>query len=276
MSSTERKPYPVTEEEKKNPIFKYYTENMTPPNPGPMKILLSGPMDPKDAIRPEQVREMLKPGYMKVETGYCVMEDGGGYLCLNNDLPGVTLEMIKWWFAWHPLEDLRYKIWNPYCHAACAVDEADRKKIKDISIPLENKIADVVHHIAEDVGGGLEDIEIHFKTPEFFGFSKEELREAHSYVIAGCGLAENREHGNGKLPVVMFHYYREIEGGIETRTRCWMGDRMEAGRSVCVLPEGAAIPIEAPKGLALHNVEEFGHLASFLPDLYAEYGKKPF
>ena len=29
-------------------------------------------------------------------------------------------------------------------------------------------------------------------------------------------------------------------------------------------------------GLALHNVEEFGHLASILPDLYAEYGNQPF
>jgi len=273
MNPMDRKPIPLTEEEKKNPISKYYTEQITPPNPELMGILLSGPMNPEDSIKPEEARKLLAPGYMKTETGYCIMDNRCGYLCVNNRFPGLTLDMIKWWFAWHPLESLRYKIWNPYCHPYAAIADCDREKIMDMSVPIEDKIADVVHFVVENIGAGMQDIVIHFEKPECFGFTKEELKEAHSYAIGGYGLVENREGEKGKLPVIMLHYFREIEGGVETRTRFWMGYRIVKGHPVCVLPEGVTVPIEAPMGLAMHNVEEFGHLASFLPRIYAEFGE---
>jgi hypothetical protein len=28
----------------------------------------------------------------------------------------VTAEVIDWWFAWHPLDSLRYRIWYPPQH----------------------------------------------------------------------------------------------------------------------------------------------------------------
>lgn len=59
MNPIERKPIPLTEEEKKNPISKYYTENLTPPNMELMGILLSGPMNPEDSIRPEEAEIFL-------------------------------------------------------------------------------------------------------------------------------------------------------------------------------------------------------------------------
>ena len=39
-----------------------------------------------------------------------------------------------------------------------------------------------------------------------------------------------------------------------------------------VLPHGVQVSIEAPMGLAYHNVEEFTNLGSFLPEIYAELG----
>ena len=86
---------------------------------------------------------------------------------------------------------------------------------------------------------------------------------------------KNREGEKGKLPVIMLHYYREIEGGIESRTRFWMGYRITKGRPARVLPEGIRVPQEAPMGLALHNVEEFSNLAALLPKVYAEFGSLP-
>lgn len=201
------------------------------------------------------------------------MENGAGYLAVNNRFPGATLDMIKWWFAWHPLEQARYRIWNPYCHQSVAVSDQAREKILDPVVPVEDKISDVIHFVMEDIGGGMEDVVIHFMKPEEMGFSREKLAEQQAYIIGGYGLTENRAHPTGKTPAIMMHYYRETEEGIESRTRFWLGYRIIKGRPVCVLPEGVKVPEFVAMGLALHNVEEFSHLASFLPQLYKELGE---
>jgi len=51
-----------------------------------------------------------------------------------------------------------------------------------------------------------------------------------------------------------------------------MGYRINKGEGMCVLPPWAKVPIEAPMGLAFHNVMEYSNLASFLPEIYAELG----
>lgn len=276
MCSQERKPIPLTETEKKSPVAKYYTETLaSPSNDAALCALLAGPMDPKLAITPDEVKKLLEPGYVEGENGYCIMENGAGYLAVNNKFPGVSLEMMKWWFAWHPLESIRYKIWNPYCHPYAAIADVDREKIKNPDLPLEEKIADVVHFVVEDIGAGMQDVVIHFRPVEELGFTKEELSEHHCFAIGGYGLVENREGEKGKMPAIMLHFYRETEDGIESRTRFWMGYRIVRGHRICVLPKGIKVPEIVPKGLALHNVEEFSHLASILPELYEEFGKQP-
>lgn len=277
MNPNDRKPIGLTEADKANPISKFYTETLAPPsNPAALEALLKGPMDPKLAKDPyETVKILLEPGYVEGETGYCTMEDGAGYLAVNNKFPGATLDMIKWWFAWHPLESLRYKIWNPYCHPTAAIADVDRAKIKDPNLPIEEKISDVVHFVTEDIGAGVQDVVIHFRPIEEMGFTKEELDKAHAYVVGGYGLVENRVGQKGKNPAIMLHYYRETHDGIESRTRFWFGYRIIQGKMVKVLPPGIRVPDFVPMGLALHNVEEFSHLASILPAVYKEFGDQP-
>lgn len=266
---------PLSEAEKNNPISKYYSEEMAPLDAELMKIITAGPMDPKDAIYPEDVKELLKDGYVKGENGYCVLDNGSGYVAVNNKFPGVTLEMMKWWFAWHPLESLRYKIWDPYCHPYAAMADVDRAKITDPKVAVEDKISDVVHFVVEDIGGGMQDVVIHFLTVEELGFTKEELAASKAYAIGGYGLVENREGEKGKTPVIMVHYFRETEAGIESRSRFWLGYRIVKGQPKLVLPEGMRVPEMVPMGLALHNVEEYSNLAALLPKVYAEYGHLP-
>lgn len=277
MNPQDRKPIGLTAEEKLSPIAKYYTETLAAPtNPAALAALLAGPMNPKLAKTPyEMTKMLLQPGYMEGEYGYCTMEDGAGYLAVNNKFPGVTLNMIKWWFAWHPLESIRYKIWNPYCHPYAAIADVDREKIQNPDIPIEDKIADVVHFVCEDIGAGLQDIVIHFRPVEEIGFTKEELAAAHAYAVGGYGLVENREGEKGKTPAIMIHYFRETEDGIESRTRFWLGYRVIQGKMVKILPPGVRVPDFVAKGLALHNVEEYSHLASILPDVYKEFGNQP-
>lgn len=276
MNPKERKPIPLSETEKQSPLAKFYREQLAEPNPVPMAKLLAGPMDPSKAITPEEAPAlMLKPGYMEVETGYCTMESGAGYLAVNNVFPGCTIEMMQWWFAWHALEGLRYKIWNPYCHPTIAISDEHRRYIMDPKVPLEKKSQNVIHFVVEDIGAGQQDIVIHFLSHEEQGYREADLQAAKATVFGGYGLVENRVGETGKLPVIMMHYCREIPDGVEFRTRFWMGYRYINGRPVRVLPEGVRVPQEVPMGLALHNVEEFSHLASILPEIYREYGKLP-
>ncbi len=277
MTQQERVAILLSEAEKNNPISKFYSTEMAPQSQVLLDIITAGAMDPKDAITPEEVKTLLEPGYLESgENGYCIMANGAGYVAVNNHFPGVTLDMMKWWFAWHPLESIRYKIWDPYCHPYAAIADCDRAKIKDPNVPLEDKISDVVHFVVEDVGAGMQDIVIHFLTPEEQGFDRAELAEAKAWPIGGYALVENREGEKGKTPVIMLHYFRETDDGIESRTRFWMGYRIVHGIPVCVLPPGMQVPAEFPMALALHNVEEYGNLAELLPRVYAEYGDQPF
>lgn len=275
MNPNERKPIPLSDLEKQSPVAKYYKESLAPPNEKLIKILLSGPMDPKKVITPDEAPSiLLRPGYTEVETGYCTMENGAGYLAVNNVFPGCTLEMMKWWFAWHPLEGLRYKIWNPFCHPTIAISDEHRKYITDPNVPLDKKSQDVIHFVVEDIGAGQQDIVIHFLNHKDLGFNDEDLKNSNATVFGGFGLVENRVGEQGKLPVIMMHYCREVEGGVEFRTRFWLGYRYNKGIPMCVLPHGVIVPEVAPMGLALHNVEEYCNLASFLPEIYEEFGKK--
>jgi len=263
----------LTEDEEKSPLAKYFYREKARPNPRIMEILSKGPMDPAKALPIERFDDLLDPGYHEVENGYCILDDGTGYICANNVFPNCTVDMIKWWFAWHCLEDIRYKIWDPVKHGAISVSDAGRKKVLDPNIPIEEKYADIVHCVVEDVGGGYEDIEINFKTPAGMGFNEEKLKKSPvKAIFGGFGISENREHRGNKIPAIMMHTCREKDGGAEFRTRFYMGCRLDNGVPVCALPQGARVPIEAPMGLAFHSVEEYSNLAVLLPDVYKEFG----
>lgn len=279
MNPNERKPIPLTEEEKKNPVSKYYRETLAQPNPELMKILLSGPMDPAKAIYPDQLDKMYEPGYLEGETGYCILPNGCGYVAVNNKFPGVTMEMMQWWMAWHPLEQLRYKIWNPYCHPTIAIADCDREYILDLDVPLAKKSQNVVHFVIEDIGAGPQNILIHFLDhAKMNGIDDEKLAASGQCLFGGYGIVSDAAAKKGTLskqPVIMMHFCRETEDGVEFRTRFWMGYRWNKGIPMCVKPPHIQIPEVAPMGLALHNVEEYSHLASILPDVYKEFGHLP-
>jgi hypothetical protein len=68
----------------------------------------------------------------------------------------------------------------------------------------------------------------------------------------------------------MTHFVREIDGGIELRSRFWMGWTYANGRDIKALPDGMRFPEVAVMSLAMHNIKEFTNLAAILPELYAE------
>jgi hypothetical protein len=266
---------PLTAEEKARPYAKYFRDPV--PADTEHLALLDEPCDPAKALYPEQVNDLLNPGYLDVETGWCVLPNGAGFVADCCRYQGVTAEMIDWWFAWHPLEDLRYRIWSPPHHAGVMLSRANRKRILDPRIPIREKTWGVTHHVTEDVGGGMENIDISFLSPQDFGFDMQRWKEPNVSTFAGgygwsCPVDKSDDSIVGAA--TMCHFIRSIPGGIEHRVRFWIGYTIVNGKPELRLPPGVSIPAPAVKGLAYHSTMEFHNLVSFLPELYREFGGK--
>ena len=127
----------LTAEERKLPYAKYYDLPITPIPAEKIAVLEAGPIDPSLALKIEDRNKLFEPGYLPCEIGYCVMEDGSAYLANRTEMPGVTPEMFEWWFAWHGLEDMRYRIWDPEDHFYAR--QQMREKVLDPKVPMREK-----------------------------------------------------------------------------------------------------------------------------------------
>jgi hypothetical protein len=88
--------------------------------------LKSGPIGPADILPFDDINKLMDPGYHAAEVGYGFAPDGVQYAACLTDMPGVTAEMIDWWFAWHGLHDIRYRIWFPPGHYGVRVEDPDK------------------------------------------------------------------------------------------------------------------------------------------------------
>lgn len=265
----------LSAEEKIKPYAKYYYRPSAAPAPEHAAVLADlKPLDPARADRIQDANNLLLPGYTEGETGYCVMPDGSGYVAIHHKMAGATPAMFEWWFAWHGLEDLRYKIWYPEYHIAAHVDEEDRAKILAQDRPLPLKFQGMTHHVVEDIGGGvLNAVDISFLTPEDFGFDMDRFRSPNAEALAAANVLAKPVGAPPEelsLPVAFVHLVRNIPEGIEVRNRFWIGYQIVDKKPVLSLPPGVSIPEDAVRGLFLHDVQEFANLAAILPQLYVE------
>jgi hypothetical protein len=263
----------LTEEEKAKPYAAYFGKTPAAP-PGELLGLMASPMDTSKALLPEDLNDLLRPGYLAAEAGWCVMPNGSGYVSCLTKMPGVTPRMIDWWFAWHALEPLRYKIWWPEGHFDLQIGEAARKRILDPAVPMGEKNHGVTHHVLEDIGGGAPDkIRIRFMSPEEYGFDMSRFRPPNaSTLVAGVGDVRpaRAPFFIPAVPAMMCHLVRELEDGVEFRSRFWIGYDIKDGKPKKKLPPLIRVPAKIPKGLALHCVHEYTNLASFLPRIFEE------
>lgn len=89
----------LTDEEKTRPYALYFDRTPVAP-PKESLSPMAAPMDPSEALLPEDLNELPKPGCLASEVGWCVMPNGSGYVSCLTTMPGVTPRMIDWWFAW--------------------------------------------------------------------------------------------------------------------------------------------------------------------------------
>ena len=267
---------PLNPDEARRPYAKYLNEEIPQPDPAHY-ALMDRPCDSSKAIYPEQMNDLLNPGDLAVEIGWGHLSNGAGFIANRMIYPDITPQMIDWWFAWHPLEDLRYRIWYPPQHAGIMVSPESRKRLLDDSIPFAQRNWGVVHHVTEDCNCGMENIDINFLSPKDFGFDMSRWREPNVSTFAGgfgWAVAVNKTDESITAPALMCHIFRRHPRGLEHRTRFWMGYRMSCGKPELTLPPGIQVPAAAIQGLARHNVCEFTRYGKFLPRIYAEFGER--
>jgi hypothetical protein len=268
---------PLTPEEEARPFAKYYYEPLKQPDPAHY-AKMEQPMDPARAWGPEDIDQLLDPEKLardEVEVGWCNLPNGAGYIANTILYPEATAEMIDWWFAWHPLEDLRYRIWYPPQHAGIMLSPIDRARILDPDIPMREKNWGVVHYVTENCDCGMENVDISFRSPQDMGLDMVRFAKVAATFAGGGGWAVTvcRCDDSITAPAIMCHMFYDEPGGLRHRTRFWMGYRFsEEGKPELCLPPGVAVPAEAVQGLARHNVKEFTRFGDFLPRIYEELG----
>ncbi|MBE6914879.1 MAG: FAD-dependent oxidoreductase [Ruminococcaceae bacterium] len=250
---------PVTEEDKAGPLYKYFQMEMVEADPKRYADVQL-PADPSLGMLPHDMNKLFDPGYLPLELGYCNLPDGGAMLANLTFMPGVTPEMFDFWFAWHGVDPMRYRIWNHHQHYSAKTMNMDRAMDKSLS--MKERYWDTTHDIVEDVGNGPQNIFINFRNPADIGFDPEKLKNFDGTIVCA---------GNEKSPTIMCHFLRPVEGGCELRSRFWMGYHVIDGKPVKFLPDGVKMPLAPVKSLLMHNIKEFTHLAAILPQVYAEF-----
>ncbi len=264
-------PLPPGSEQKS--YYKYYDREMTPPPDEKVEVAKAGPR-PNNGARLIQDRDhFLDLGYQPYETGYWVLDDGSASLANCTYMPGVTCEMLQWWYAWHALDPLRYAIWDPEDHFGITIGNDVRKKILDPNVPLEEKSWGVLHDVVEAFEWNLEPekVVIMFENPWKMGFNRARYgkdSENCCFLVVVNGESGTEDH---RVNSVMVHMARPVQGGVEFRTRFWNGWKIdESGNPVKTLPDGITVPVEIPRMIYEHNIKEYTNLATLLPLVYAE------
>ena len=256
------------------PYAKYWNSEMKPLPEHVRVALAHGPEASELGLHVAEANQLLEPGYLPLETGYTRLDNGQILVAVLTKMPGVNGKMIDWWFGWEAQESQRYKLWHPRSHVA-----ARSKKMNgdDPNLSDREKYLDNPNFVTEYVGHAALDFEITFSGPSVY-FLDESRFEAAKIGTAICAKA-----GFAGTPLsfgLLIHLIRETDDGCEMRSRFWLGSVEIKGlptKSILNRIAGTkmvakhAAPDQLGRDMVVHCSMEMNHLASFLPELYADY-----
>lgn len=263
-------------EEKEMPLAKYYYNY-------PMKDLtneikeeiLGSAMDPADAIKPENFIDWLLPcgQYLKKENGYCMMEDGTGYIATYMKIPAdIDVKKMFWYMNWLNVHsksmvlghgNLRYKIWNP-------ADHWDHYFVNwtDASDGI---------HTTESLDLGEKDRKYNTIRHSFplrdYGLTEEKIALLKT---SGCPVKEASDWESFDEPgahLTLGQIRPCPEGGFERRSVEWIGWRPSNGK--LIREPRTKCDEEYLRKVAYHTLIEWYHMLDFINDLYEEYHDQP-
>jgi len=258
-------------------LASYLQRPMSPPDPHVLEAIERGPIEPRQALALGDVARLLDPRPLQVETGWCTLADGVGFVAVRTAMPLVRGEMVDWWFDWHPREALRYRVWHPTAHRSNSLEpprgEASRA-------PGAKAHWGAVHHPVEDVGIGVVHARIAFRRPSEMGLPGDQLENPDVESIV-CGyVGDDRRHVRH---TPMFHVFLREGDGVVLRSAFWLGAAVRPYGALGVagerllnnrLTRRATLPAALPRALATHCAEEYANLATLLPELFERFAKR--
>lgn len=223
--------------------------------------------DPPFAL--DEAGRILEGGSVPIEDGVIRNPDGTLTVCCRTDMPGVTANMIDWWFCWHAPHSERYKLWHPKAHLRAFVRE-DRTHLAG----QKAGYVGLASHVDEYIGKNLAKLTIRFVEPPMVGLDPALFPAASvgTAICARVGL-RGRPIDTGWL----IHLIRATPDGVEMLSRFWLGNvrlripilgRLLHNRLNSARARLKAVPDQLGADLLRHCAEEMNHLARFLPALY--------
>lgn len=207
----------------------------------------------------------MKDEALQKEIGYQKAEDGSYLVSMTCPMPGITPEMIAWWFWWHAQDKLRYQVWFPGAHTGISYSKKDKPYFSQPSLPDFRPNSQFP---VERIGAMKMPLRIDFVTPEAFGFSRQVMEENNIPIIV-CG------HVGAFKGVVkhteMAHIFSQTEDGLFLISRFWLGKTMKSP-----LLRKLIITDKMAKSMAEHCCVEYRNLTEILPGLYEAYGPKRY
>lgn len=207
----------------------------------------------------ENKNDILIDELLQKEAGYRKLEDGNYLVSMYCPMPGITIDMIKWWFWWHPQEDRRYQVWYPGEHFSISYAKKDKEYFNAKTCP---DFQLNTQYPVERIGEMRMPLRIDFVEPENFGFSEEIMKENNipliicGHVAAYKGLIKHTE---------MAHLFKQTEDGLFLISRFWIGQTLKN-----FLLRKLILTDATAKGMAEHCCVEYRNLAEILPRLYYE------
>lgn len=209
----------------------------------------------------EDKNTILRDGDLRQEVGFRQFPNGDYLVSMTCPMPAITPEMIRWWFWWHPQEDIRYQIWFPGAHYGISFGKKDADYFRQDRLP---GFRPNTQYPTEQIGGMAMPLRIDFVQPEDFGFSERLMRE-HQIPLIVCGHVSAFK---GLLPhTQMAHIFRTTEDGLFMSSRFWIGNTLRSP-----LLRKFILTEDMANGMAEHCCQEYRNLAEILPGLYSEFG----
>ncbi len=268
----------LTKVEQQEPYAEYLFRKSSVIHEDVIRELEKGPGTSESALPIERINELLAPGYQPMENGYVELPNGSVFVAVLTPMPDITGEMVDWWFWWHPINSLRYKIWYPQAHFSTKLD-ADLEEYVRRKGPYRARYWNTTNYPVEDIGTGIDTLSITFIPPEDFGFDTKRFKESavETVVCAKVGSIDKKLTQLAK----MCHFVRRGSNGVEMRSRFWIGldiqkKGLKADGLINTLINKPMVKKRLlPKGIghamAIHCAQEYSNLANMLPELFYNY-----
>lgn len=207
----------------------------------------------------ESKNEILKDADLQKEMGFQKFPDGSYLVSMTCPMKGITPEMIQWWFWWHPQKSERYKAWFPGEHYAVSYAKKDKAYFNKSSLP---RFQENSQFPVERIGKIVMPLRIDFKTPENFGFSREEM-EKNNIPLIVCG--DVSAVGGLVRHTKMAHIFKLTDDGLVLISRFWLGKTLKNP-----LLRKIILNDDTARGMAEHCYVEYRNLVYVLKELYGK------